>query len=84
MPDHPQYPHKIEFFKVESNQAEYISLQKLLLSPLCGGFESVENVLLLPPDLISSIKFSSVLQDHVTKKADVTMLLKEKKEFGKD
>jgi len=58
---YPQYPHHIEFFRVENNQAEYLSLQQLFSSTLCGGFDTIQGVLIIPPDLISSTKFVTIL-----------------------
>lgn len=37
-----------------------------------------------PLDLISCVKYSTIVSEHIEKDSDVTMLLKQKKEYAKD
>lgn len=64
--------------------SEYASLQKVLSASIYDGFEEAKSVFVVPRNVISSIKFNTLFSEHVEKESDVTMLLKQKKEYGKD
>jgi hypothetical protein len=51
---------------------------------MCDWLGGVQGIVVVPVDQINSVRFQYVLEDHIAKKADVTLLLKQKKEFGKD
>lgn len=59
-------------------------MKKLLSSQLCDSFELVKGLIIAPLDLISCVKYSTVVSEHIEKDSDVTMLLKQKKEYAKD
>jgi hypothetical protein len=66
-------------FKVENGISEYSTLQKLFTENTYDGFDEVKGAIIVPRDVISSIKFNIILSEHIEKENDVTMLLKQKK-----
>ncbi len=78
LPQHRDYPHQVEFFTVKEMANTFAVVKELLTTTK----KEYRGYLILHADTLVGVPLSDLVTFHETRRGDLTLLLKAKRELG--